>query len=82
MGQIQIEGGTFTYPIDVCCGCLLSFPPDADAMGGNGHDCDAAAAMTTTVLCQPGQDDLTDCRVCSGSSLLCQPPDFGAGCLL
>jgi hypothetical protein len=78
MGGLQIEGATFQYPINVCCGCLITFPADADNQTIAGPDCSGGVA--TTMTCSIGQDEPVDCRVCSGSNLFCQPANFGPNC--
>jgi hypothetical protein len=75
MGGLMVEGAPFQFPMDFCCGCRLTFPPEADDPATPGHDCNARVAVMTPV-CLPGQDDLTDCRLCN-DPLLCQPPDYG-----
>lgn len=41
LGDIDIETGDWTYPVEICNGCLLQCPVDAE---------------TTLVSCNPGQD--------------------------
>lgn len=71
-GGIEQLGNYFAFPVNVCCGCLINFPPEADSRDIEGPDCNAGAA-TTDGPCQPGQDFPIDCRACSGSNPLCQP---------
>jgi hypothetical protein len=74
MGGIAVQGAPFIYPIQVCCGCLLRFPSDADDPMHHGPDCSQGTPMTQ--VCDQGQDVPLDCRFCAGSNPLCQPPGF------
>lgn len=76
MGGIPIDGATWTFPLTVCCGCLVTFPPDANADEAThaGPDCNAGAPSTQA--CNIGQDDPVDCRYCSASNSFCQPPGY------
>lgn len=78
-GAIPIETPTFDFPVNVCCGCLLQFPSDANLpdMLWPGPDCNSGIALQGPGLCQPGQDFLLDCRQCASSNPeFCQPRGF------
>jgi len=71
LGGNELESGPFTFPISVCFGCALFFPPGVNdglnACGGEGE-----GEIETT--CRPGQDSLVDCRLCRASNpALCNP---------
>ena len=84
LGGASVETGEWQFPISVCYGCLVSFPPDsylATPVAGGGlppPNCDGIAATGSSVTspCHPGQDDLIDCRLCkqtSADSAICNP---------
>lgn len=78
LGGISVESGDFTFPIDVCFGCLVSFPPDASNPALNYPNCSGTTTggTTTIVPCYMGQDTPIDCRLCQsylGQSDVCQP---------
>ncbi|MBN1944127.1 MAG: hypothetical protein JW797_00570 [Bradymonadales bacterium] len=66
----DVESNLFIYPLEICRGCLIEFPLDAndpddvqpncrreyDATGDDLEDIDMG--------CFPGQDDGVDCRIC------------------
>ncbi len=59
LGGDEVESATFTFPITVCPGCLLSIP--AGAL--NGQFCDGVSEAELPELpCRPGQDEPVDCR--------------------
>lgn len=82
LGQNVVESAPFFLPLTVCCGCLLTFPPESDApattMGaGVGPDCNSGMAVIGPASCALGQDFPVDCRYCSGSgNPLCQPRGY------
>ena len=73
-GGPESQGSSFNFPITFCCHCLLAFPRDADDLTHTGRDCTAGTATAT--VCELGQDDVVDCRLCSGGDAVCQPPGF------
>lgn len=78
-GGTFVESGEFLFPINVCWGCLITFPPDANDPGGASQpNCDNTMATSSTTTCSPGQDSLVDCRVCqttvpAANRALCEP---------
>jgi hypothetical protein len=69
----------FLFPITICCGCLVSFPLEADVDDAvhPGPDCLAPLPSDAPQLCLPGQDDEFDCRRCVGTTPeFCQPRGF------
>lgn len=72
-GGIRLQGAEFRYSINTCCGCLLRFPAAADSSMHPGPDCNEGAPDPS---CSFGQDRSLDCRLCSQSDPLCQPPGY------
>lgn len=71
MGGIAVSGAWYTFPLTVCCGCLVTFPSDADDPMTPQRDCSRGAPPQ--MLCDIGQDQAVDCRVCAGINGTCQP---------
>jgi hypothetical protein len=63
-----------TFPIDVCNGCLVSFPPEAQDPSKPTPNCAAPIGATEmgTRPCVVGQDQVADCRLCQGDPV-CTP---------
>jgi hypothetical protein len=64
LGNVDVETDSWSFPITVCNGCLVSFPPDADDPAKPGLDCDIRDEAP--VYCRMGQDAFVDCRACAG----------------
>jgi hypothetical protein len=81
LGGTAVQSGEWRYPLAVCYGCLVVFPPDANDTKLSRPNCDLAASTGTTVAapCIIGQDEAIDCRICKTAarptdvSLFCQP---------
>lgn len=78
LGGQEIESGEFRYPISVCYGCSVSFPPEAADPGQGLPNCLATSegGSTVDVPCLIGQDEALDCRVCHAMGApngLCEP---------
>jgi hypothetical protein len=79
LGGMSVESGEWRYPINVCYGCSIVYPPDAidpKAMPIPNCDLPFMTGMTGTKPCIVGQDDTVDCRVCKEShpsDPLCEP---------
>ncbi len=66
VGSVWENVAPYTFPLTVCCGCLLNFPPNVDracrmtggAMSGGG--------TSTMGYCLVGQDFPTLCTSCAG----------------
>jgi hypothetical protein len=80
LGGQYIESDEFLYPVDVCYGCLVSFPPGAlvtyaptanPPVVKSAYCSGAVAATTTTVPCIIGQDQPVDCQACYDLSSAC-----------
>lgn len=72
LGGVEVETPPFRFPIDVCFGCLVSFPPSADDPTIDGPDCRAPAEAATNPVCRVGQDTSFSCQLCQGNPL-CEP---------
>lgn len=58
LGNQDVESGEFTFPIEVCDGCLIFFNKESQDAG----TC-VAPSGDPIGLCLPGQDGLTDCSL-------------------
>jgi hypothetical protein len=78
LGGQDVETNEYAYPINVCNGCLVTFPPDSvdPALAAATHkpNCSATTATTTATAtpCVAGQDQFVDCRACQGNPV-CDP---------
>lgn len=67
------NASAYTFPLTVCCGCLLNIPSGFNAA------CQSTTMGTTTTMtqgyCIGGQDFPTDCTTCAG-----QPQCSRSGC--
>lgn len=77
LGGTEVESGEWQYPIDVCYGCLVNYPLEADNPNIQGPDClNITPETKVSAPCDPGQDDPVDCRICHAiapSSGVCEP---------
>jgi len=71
LGDEDIDSGEWAFPIDVCRGCLVTFPPDADIPGDGKRDCNNTDDSVAN--CRPGLDSPVDCRLCTGLVDVCTP---------
>jgi hypothetical protein len=76
LGGTAVESGEWRFPLTVCYGCLIGFPPEASDPNQTRPNCDRPAGTGTTVAapCILGQDDAVDCRICK---LSVPPQDSG-----
>ncbi|HYP87155.1 MAG TPA: hypothetical protein VEQ59_03365 [Polyangiaceae bacterium] len=82
LGGQDVESAELLFPIDVCEGCLVSFPASARDLTADGseYQCllsadDTATATTDTASpCQLGIDLPTPCTSCSGLYDFCRSP--------
>lgn len=72
-----VESSEFIFPIRVCNGCLVTFPPGSnDATSANVPNCDAVPLSTGEQgPCQIGQDEPVPCTSCRGLPA-CDPKVF------
>jgi hypothetical protein len=71
LGGVDVETDAWPFPITVCRGCLVYFPPEADDPARPGLDCDVRDEAP--LYCRLGQDAPVDCRACSGLVQECTP---------
>jgi hypothetical protein len=66
LGQRPVKTTELRYPIDVCYGCLVVFPPQANDPSLPAYNCGKLLEPGDTVYssCIVGQDRYVDCRVC------------------
>jgi hypothetical protein len=70
LGGDSVESNEFGFPVDVCRGCLISFPASEDNMlpGLPQPNCAnsgaGASSASASVPCVPGQDLALDCSAC------------------
>ena len=83
LGGEDVESGELLFPIDVCDGCLVSFPasardPAADSMTYqckiNSTDAAVASSDNAALPCNLGVDFSVPCTVCSGLYDACLMP--------
>ena len=75
-GDRDIDTPYFYFPITVCCGCTVFFPPDAFDSNVGLHDCLGEEGTETDPPCFLGQDRNIDCRQCAGNiPELCAPTE-------
>ena len=78
LGGESVESNEFGFPINVCLGCLVSFPvAEDDTMLSVQPNCGLAGASMTSsasasVPCVPGQDLPVDCSTCFATNPFCR----------
>ncbi len=78
LGGLDVDAGTFQFPVSICHRCLLAFPAGSDDATVAGPDC--CATTDAAENCHIGMDDLVDCRICSATNPLCHPTGTNPGC--
>ena len=75
LGGQEVETGDFRFPIDICYGCLVSFPPEATDANLPTPNCENVSESGVDTPCYMGQDEFIDCRLCKsmGYGTLCDP---------
>ncbi|MGC4069662.1 MAG: hypothetical protein QM784_34390 [Polyangiaceae bacterium] len=68
LGGLDVESGVFKFPINICSGCLVTFPISSV---GSGNVCQADDTTESTIPCVLGQDDLVSCAACAGQFDVC-----------
>jgi len=74
LGGREVESGELAFPIQLCDGCLISFPSEADDPTTPEYDCVMPAADDLEEPCYFGQDQTVDCRLCTNSDGDCRAP--------
>ena len=79
LGGVHVETNETQFPVDVCYGCLVSFPAGVSSPFYPQPNCAGASTGTTQTPATPcviGQDQPIDCRLCTDRAELCKPPVF------
>jgi hypothetical protein len=79
-GGNNIESNEFQFPVDVCNGCLVTFPAGSEdpvkAAATGKPNCSATSTTTsstsTVIPCVVGQDQVVACTLCQGKAV-CDP---------
>jgi hypothetical protein len=78
LGGNTIQSGEFQFVTNVCYGCLISFPAEADDPNTPDVDCGLVSSTTTlsttNAPCLAGQDAVVDCRTCNKTNPACRTP--------
>lgn len=75
-----MTSSALTFPIDVCVGCLVQYPPDAadpTLSAGSTYECathDTSGSHSTPAPCIIGQDTAFSCTLCSATLEICRDP--------
>jgi hypothetical protein len=64
LGGEYVESDEFLFPVDVCHGCLVSFPAGLNGTALQNYCAGVGNSLATSVPCSPGQDQPEDCRLC------------------
>jgi hypothetical protein len=84
LGGEDVESAELLFPIEVCDGCLVTFPASARDLTADGdtYQCllatdDTASSPTAdeALPCRPGVDLAVPCTSCSGLYDFCRTPD-------
>ena len=82
LGGQDVESGELAFPIEICSGCLITYPASARDLtaDGGGYQCkqaaddSMAAAEEVDLPCSLGTDVPSPCTACSGVSDVCLSP--------
>jgi len=81
LGGQEIESNEYFFPIEVCNGCLISYPIEAaaeDLAPGEPFRCSQtpveAGSIAQQPVCVVGQDVTVPCTTCSASTPACADP--------
>jgi hypothetical protein len=68
VGSVWENVAPYSFPLTVCCGCLLNFPPNVDraCRPTGGMAAGGGTGTATTGYCLVGQDFPTLCTSCMG----------------
>lgn len=81
LGGEDVESNELAFPIELCTGCLVTYPASARDLtaDGAGYQCklgeDDAVAADSDLPCTVGLDLPVPCTYCSGISAVCQSPE-------
>jgi hypothetical protein len=68
LGGQEVESGIFKFPVNICRGCLVTFPMSSVV---SGDVCQGGDDTNETMPCVMGQDDVVSCAVCAGQYDVC-----------
>jgi len=71
LGNTSVTSGELSFPIEVCYGCLVTYPLQAVNLAG---ECVTSTTEALTGSCRTGQDDTIDCRSCRAAFGVCKSP--------
>jgi hypothetical protein len=81
LGGESIKSSELDFPITICDGCLVTYPPDAADTGApNGtylcarQATSSSSSTTGDEPCRLGQDKVFSCSLCSATSDVCRDP--------
>lgn len=74
LGGQKIESGEYLYPIQICSGCLVSYPTSTNTGTLGTFTCTAPAQATESTVCAIGQDQVVPCTECAGVNAVCNDP--------
>jgi hypothetical protein len=83
LGGQELESAELRFPIEVCTGCLIYYPPSAYDSTLDPNEPYLCATSPVTALgedaegvlgCFPGQDRPVSCIHCSAFSEICRDP--------
>jgi hypothetical protein len=72
LGGESVESNEFGFPVQICNGCLVSFPAAEQSLSLPTPNCALAGASgstATSVPCIIGQDLSVDCSACQGRAV-------------
>jgi len=75
LGGQDIESAVFDYPIKLCTGCLIVYPPDALGPEGLCDQVSDSANTSDNPICFFGQDTYFPCSVCQATDDACLDPN-------
>jgi hypothetical protein len=73
LGGQSIESEEYQYPVDVCNGCLVVFPPQGSVAKLHDYCSGLLPPSNEQIPCALGQDQPADCQLCFSVSPACQP---------
>lgn len=73
LGGLEVTSSEYSFPIEVCYGCLISYPVEALIVDADDTVVcgDTASDVEADPPCTIGQDAFVDCRYCAGSDDVC-----------
>lgn len=69
-----VESLPFTFPLELCHGCLIEYPPESDAPWLDGYQCANTESYAEQESCFIGQDVPVNCLLCAATHPICLCP--------